>query len=138
MIVHQNHVLEENASTSRITLFCNLSMVPAPDNAKFTSAQAVELFDQVWEEAGTAIRVAAAATASAVASAARAKHQCTDFICPESLDTMVDPVKCSDGTTYCRYSAYCLIDSSACMPGCEAGVFEIRGAIVYLTRSLLI
>ncbi len=51
---------------------------------------------------------------------------------------MVDPVKCSDGATYCRYSAYRLIDSSARMPGCEAGVFEIRGEITHLIRSRLI
>ncbi len=73
-------------------------------------------------------KLSAMAIAAAVADPAMEKdHSEEDFICPVSFDAMVDPVKCSDGVTYCRYSVYKVMDNGLDLPGCEGGVVEIRG-----------
>ncbi len=83
-----------------------------------------------FQQSGTVTgrsEVSAMAHAAAIADAAVERYHSEGFICPVSFDTMVDPVKCSNGVTYCRYSVYKVIDNGLDLPGCEGGVVEIRG-----------
>ena len=44
-------------------------------------------------------------------------------------DVMIDPVMCNDKWTYCRFSAFEIVDSECPMPGARHGKFEILGAL---------
>ncbi len=44
-------------------------------------------------------------------------------------EVMIDPVLCSDKWTYCRFSAFAIIDKGCFMPGSRNNKFEILGAL---------
>ena len=54
---------------------------------------------------------------------------CSKRGAPHVMWPQVDPVHCSDGWTYCRFSAFQIIDSGQPMPGCRNGKFEILGPV---------
>ncbi len=61
---------------------------------------------------------------------AQDRPKTVDSLCDRVTgEVLIDPVLCSDNWTYCRFSAFDIIDSGCSMPGSCNNKFEILGAL---------